>query len=253
MPVVANIVHGAFPVVTSGPVLSKGGLGEPDALSLELLIPAAGWEAGVITAGYEQFKKISGYHSMWVETYSGDPDGDLMAVSINCTGLAANVSKLKRFISAAGQQISVGPIEKTVLVWSDDEQGEDAETGDPVDRVKRRVPKLDEEGEVVYKTITTPTGNAERWDVSEAVVEVRDRYLTTTEPATDVINTAMTPASAPTPPPFIWGGYTEPMRFRHPSGWVLVDRQIDRLFWDGSVGLWLVEDFYSYFYSSTPD
>jgi hypothetical protein len=252
MAVEAVIRLGTFPIITAGPSTSRGGPGALDSVNVDIQC-TEDWEAECTALGYTHLRRIPGFTSVWVQTLDDEPDGGSVRVRASCVGLARAGDKRQRTISAAGQQISVGPIERTVLVWSDDEQGEDAETGDPVEKVKRRVPKLDDEGEVVYKAITTPTGVGQRWDVREAIVQVRDRYFTTTRPSANVIGTVQVPPSAPTPPPYIWGGYNEPMRFRHPAGWVLDDRQIEELFWDGTNGLWAVEDLTGYYYASVPD
>jgi len=76
----------------------------------------------------------------------------------------------------------------------------------------------------------------------------------TTKPATNLAGTVLAPPNAPTPPPYIWGEYSEQMRGNHPNGWVLDDRQIDEIFRESdSEGLWEVIDSHGYYYTQIPD
>lgn len=252
MAVEAELIYGAYPFITAGPRGSLGGLGELDSVATEMMC-GPDWEGDAGSLGYTHLRKIPGYHSMWVQTLDPNPDGEtLNEVTAQCVGLMKNGEKRKRFLSAAGQEVSVGPVEKVVLVWSNDETAEDPEGGGTVE-AKRRIPKVDAEGEVQYKTIATPSGTNTRWNIRDSILVVRDRYFTTVQPQTNVIGTVIAPPDAPTPPPYIWGGYNEPMRARHPNGWLLDDRQVDRLFWDGSSGLWAVDDTFGFYYGTVPD
>jgi hypothetical protein len=214
-----------------------------------------GWRDDLQTLGYVRNEKISGYHAMFVEDFNrGARSEESCEVSVQCLGLLEPGEKRKRVLGVNGQQIAVGPLEKTIIVWEEAEQGEDPETGEPVEKVKRRVPKLDEEGEIIYKTIVTPSGNGERWNVRQAIVTVTDTYFTTTQPAMTAAGTAAAPPNAPAVPASPWGGYNEPMRFNHPNGWVLDDRQVEEIFPNGTTGgLWAVTDTYGYYLPAVPD
>jgi len=254
MAVEAVLRLGRFPIVIAGPRARRAGPGELDSVTIELQCTGENWEGELAAEGYEHLKRLADYYSMWVQEIDPEPEGSTVRAALSCVGLISSGEKRKRSLSVAGQQVSVGPVEKTVLVWSDEEKGEDPETEEPVERVKRRVPKLKADGEVDYKLITTPSGAADRWSINDAILQVRDRYYTTTRPDSDVGGTAMTPPEAPTPPPYPWeGGYDFPLRNRHPNGWVIEDRQVEELFWDGTTGLWAVDDLFAFYYPAVPD
>jgi hypothetical protein len=190
---------------------------------------------------------------MWVDTIDKQVESDLVAtVSIRAIGLLTSGDKRRRTISFAGQRISVGPFEQVILAWVDEESGEET-NGTAVDKVRRRVPKLDEDGEPVYESIITATGSKDRWNISEPILTLTDTWFATSAPAANIVGTAQTPSNAPTPPSNIWTGYTKPVRGNHPAGWVLDDRQTDELFLNGSDGLWQVVDTYAYYQTIVPD
>ncbi len=257
MPVAATIHHGTLPLLLSKPPPSRGPRGVLDAATVDLIAETAAWEAGAEFLGYAYDKKIipaAGWFSMWVQSIEPEEENDLVTrVRVSCIGLSQDDEKRKRSLSAAGQQIAVGPFERVILVWNTEETGAETD-GDPVDHVKRRVPKLDGDGEVVYKSISTPSGVSKRWNVRDAILVVNDSYFTTKKPDTDVIGTQMVPPNAPTAPAYIWGGYTEPMRLNHPNDWVLDDRRIEELFSESDTdGLWAVTDTFGYYYIAVPD
>jgi len=254
MTIPAELIYGDLPLVT-GDSETVGRDGELDTLTIDVVATYPGWKDDIIELGYVRNQKITGYHALFVEDFSrGTRSGETCEVTVQATGLLEPGDKKRRTLGVNGQQISIGPIEKVVLVWEDAEQGEDPESGDPVEQVRRRVPKLDEDGEVVYKIIATPSGTGERWNVRQAIVTLTDTYFTTTQPDMTVAGTALTPDSAPSVPASPWGGYDEPMRFNHPNGWVLDDRQVEDLFPDtGAGGLWAVTDNYGFYLTAVPD
>lgn len=255
MSVLPCIHYGELPLVVGGFKPVEADIGELDTLNFDLLV-AEPWRTSATAAGYGRGVKITagGYHSMWVQSRAGEQESeDTAQVAILCVGLLDAGDKRKRVIAAAGKVVSVGPIEKTVLVVNREESGTDAETGDPAP-AKRRIPKLDSEGEVVSKIIVTPSGSGERWNINEAIVTVTDTYFTTTAPDTTLVGTAVTPTTAPSVPAYLWASYGEPMRFHHPNGWVLDDREVEQLFsGSGGAGLWRVTDRFGYYQLATPD
>lgn len=250
-PVLSHGLDNAFQV---GPARSvEGDLAELDTVQFDALVPCAtfsAWRAAAATAGYTRGSAVPGWSGMYIRTLAAEQEGDAHALlTVDGFGLLTAGEKRKRVMAAAGQIIAVGPIEKIVIVTSADETATDPDTSTTVDAT-RRIPKLDNDGEVVYKTITTPTGAAERWNINQAFITVSDTYFTTTAPNMQQVGTAQTPPSAPTPPSYIWGSYAEPMRLNHPTGWVLDDRAPEEIV-PGS--LWKVTDSYGYYYAGQPD
>jgi hypothetical protein len=187
---------------------------------------------------------------MFVEAIDWKKSGSLATGTVRGVGLETFGERRKRRLSVAGQEISVGPIEK-VLIETTDKTGVDASTGSSV-VVKKRVAQVDDtDGKVKYETIGTPSGSFERWAINQAFVTINDTYFVTgtTAPSTILAGSAVTPPSPPAVPAYLWGGYNQPMRARHPNGWVLESREIDELF----PGLWAVVDNYGYFYEAVPD
>jgi hypothetical protein len=255
MPTPDAVIHYGSSSFQVGPARSsEGDLGELDGVSLDVLIPCAtfsAWKAAAATAGYARGSAIPGWSTLYLRDMTAEQEGDEHAlISLNGFGLLPGAGdKRKRLIAAAGQIIGVGPIEKVIIITNDEETATDGETGDPTDPVRRSA-KLDEDGEIEYKTIVTPTGSAERWNINQAFITVSDTYFATSAPDTTVIGTAQTPPSAPTPPSYLWGSYGEAMRANHPNGWVLDDRQIEQLV---SGALYRVTDSYGYYYAAQPD
>lgn len=249
----AVIFHGALPFMTEAPRLVRGGNGALDSLRVEFLCGAA-WEDQMRELGYQVDRKIPGYESLWVRTLENEPETEsVQRVVANCEGLAYGNARRKRRLSCAGREWNIGPHEKVVLAWSEVEQGEDDE-GEKLDKVKRRVAKLKSNGEVDYEDIGTPSGLADRWNIKEAIVTVTDTYFATTKPPMNAVGAVGVPPNAPTPPPYIWTGYDQPMRGRHPNGWVLDDRTADEIFYlSDEQGLWEVTDTYAYYYTLSPD
>jgi len=254
MSVQATIHHGSVPAILSGPSPSIGPRGALDSMSYELLTSIANWLTDADDLGFQQDFPIPGHPRMWVQSLAREEQNDLVAtVRVQCVGLYTGDEKRRRGMSVAGREIAIGPDEVVVLAWSTEEQGEEV-GGDPLTEVKRRVPKLDSFGDPVYKTITTPIGTGPRWNVREAIVVVTDTYFTTAEPDMAVAGTAYAPPNAPTPPPFVWGGYTEPMRANFPAGWVLDGRKVVEHFRiSATSGLWEVTDTTGYYYIAAPD
>lgn len=253
MSIDAEIFHGDLPLELEGLEESDAPIGELDSLSVELLVNWATRKAECTELGYTKGAVIEGYDSMFVEDIRYRKSGQLCTAQIQGVGLLEAGDKRRRRLSCAGQQISVGPIERVVLSWVDGEKGED--DGVELEKVKRRTPKLDEEGEVIYKSIVTPSGAFDRWNIAQAILTVQDTYFTTVKPDESIAGTANTPPNAPTPPPYIWETYGEPMRAQHPNGWVIDDRAVDPLFEPvgGGPGLWAVTDSWGYYYPALPD
>lgn len=255
MPAPDQVLHyGPAAAFQVGPARSaEGDLAELDTVQFDALIPCAtftAWRSAAIAAGYTRGAAVPGWSGLYIRTIAAEQEGDAHAMlSVDGFGLLTPGEKRRRVMAAAGQIIAVGPIEKIVIVTATDETATDPDDDTTVDAT-RRIPKLDADGEVVYKTITTPTGNAERWNINQAFITVSDTYFTTTAPDMTAVGTAVTPPSAPTPPSYIWGSYGEPMRVNHPSGWVLDDRSPEEIV-PGS--LWKVTDSFGFYYVAQPD
>ena len=249
-----TISYGLSNPVQIGPARSAiGDLAELDTLALDYLIPCAEfaqWRVDALAAGLVRGGAFPEWEGMYIQALAAEQEGGTHAmVSATGFGLLSAGEKRRRAIACAGQVIAVGPIEEVIVVWDEGETAEDPSDSSSTDG-KRRIPKLDAYGEVVYKTIITPTGSAARWNINQAVLTVSDTYFATSAPATSASGTAVTPPSAPTPPAYLWGGYLEPMRANHPNGWVLDNRQID----DVVPGfLWRVTDNFAYYHTQQPD
>jgi len=255
MPTPTAVVHyGPSAAFQVGPARStQGDLAELDTVQFDALVAVTSfpaWRAGAVAAGYTRGSAVPGWSGMYVRGLSAEQEGDAHAmVTVDGFGLLVAGEKRKRVMAAAGQVIAVGPLEKIIIVTTTDETGLDPDTDLAAD-VTRRIPKLDADGEVEYKTIVTPTGSAERWNINQAFITVSDTYFATSTPDMTVVGTAVTPPSAPTPPSYLWGSYAEPMRLNHPSGWVLDDRSPEEIV-PGS--LWRVTDSFGYYYVAQPD
>lgn len=248
----AEIIHGDLPLLLSDNE-THGRSGELDNLSLNFVCSYPDWKTELATEGYVKGQKISGYHALFVEELTrGTRSEQTCEVTVNCTGLLETGDKRRRTLGVNGQQISVGPFEEVIIAISENEQGEDP-TGSGEAQVKRRVPKLDEFGEVIYKTIVTPSGTAERWNVRQPVIILTDTYFVTAEPSMTTVGTAVTPSGAPTVAASPWTSYDQPIRANHPNGWVLDDRQVEELFNGTSGGLWAVTDTYGHYLTAVPD
>lgn len=239
----ATKFYGTLPILLENPRVSRGSKGMLDSWRARALCPEV-WELACNALGYAMGSKITGYHSLWVLAMEPSEQSDDSAViEISGEGLATVGERRQRKIRCGEMQISVGPLEKVVLVWNTDETGRDGETGDPVDEPPRRITKLDTAGEPVLRSITTPSGVATRWLVSEAEVTIVDTYYQLTSPTMATVGTAVTPVSPPTVPPYLWASYSEPLRSRFPDGWVLVEREVEEIASvSDSDGLWRVID-----------
>ena len=248
------VIHYGGASYQVGPARStEGDLAELDTVQFDALIDCAAiaaWRAAAVAAGYTRGGAVPGWSGMYIKALAAAQEGDAHALlSVEGYGLLVAGEKRKRVLAAAGQIIAVGPIEKIIIVTAADETAVDPDTDLATDAT-RRIPKLDADGEVEYKTIVTPTGSAERWNINQAFITISDTYFATSVPSTTVIGTAVTPPSAPTPPSYLWGSYAEPMRLNHPSGWVLDDRRVEDIV-PGS--LYQVTDSFGYYYVAQPD
>lgn len=247
------IYHGTLPKIIEGPIIRRGKKGELDSVSWKVLCAADSVDDDLLSAGLASDGQIVGYgYAMGVDgDIQEEPESELTTlVSITATGLIAEGERRQRVITFGQREIGVGPFEKVILAWSKEEKGEDPDGLEPYDKVKRRVPKLSEEGKIVNETIITASGTHERWNVKEPIAQVRDTYFATSEPDTSAVGTAVTPPNAPAPPAFQWSGYDGPLRGNHPNGWVLDDRAVEVIH-DGV--LWRVSDSYAYYQTETPD
>ena len=264
MPLDPEIIHGSLPFILQEDEISEGGLGELDSLSAEVLVEWARRHEDATALGYTRHTAIDGYHAMFVEGINWKKSGALGEGSVRGVGLSYEGERRKRRLAVAGQVVSVGPLERYIVAWSETEEGaevgeeseeaeegaeEDGEEGAPVDRVRRLVPKLSSRGEPMFKTLTTPTGTAVRWNIKEAILTVTDTYFATEAPDMTVAGTALEPPTAPEPPPYLWDAYIEAKRFNHPSGWVLDNREVDEMY----PGLWAITDSFGYYYPAIPD
>jgi hypothetical protein len=260
----SEIIHGSPPFHLQEDEIAEGGLGELCSLSAEILVEWARRNEDAAALGYTRHQPIDGYPAMFVEGINWKKTGALGEGSVRGAGLSYAGERRKRRLSVAGQVVSIGPLERYIIAWDENEKGaevgeetegseegdeEDGEEGEEVDRVRRLVPKLSSRGEPMYKTIGTPTGTAARWNIKEAIVTVTDTYFTTEEPDMTVVGTELEPPEAPEPPPYIWGDYGEALRFNHPAGWVLDNREVDKIY----DGLWAVTDTSGYYYPAIPD
>lgn len=240
------MIYGGLPLMTEEPELEYGPLGELDIFTATIMAESINPLGQAAALGFTRYQAIPGYAAMFVERIKPRKSGKLSEVQIFGAGLATSGEKRLRRISCASQQVSVGPVEKVILVWDTEERGEDE--GSPVDKVKRRVTKVDADGEPEYKVIATPSGIFDRWNIAVPILNVEDTYFATIEPPSNVNGTANTPPSAPTPPSYIWGGY-EPLRGQHPNGWILENRTIVKLY----SGLSAVTDSWGYYFAAVPD
>ena len=231
--------------------ISDGDLGEIDELGVEYFCQWPGYRQELLELGIEKGRLFPGVAEFYVQGMQARREGfGRCIVSIVGLGMAGGFKeRRKRTLSAFGQMISVGPIERVILVTQMDEVGRDAETGDPVE-VRRRETKLDAEGEPVYKPITTPSGVGERWNIAEAGIRLVDVYYTKTRPVMTAVKLPFVPPDAPAVPADPWVSYGEVMRFNHPNGWVLDDRQVDELI-EGK--LWRVTDTVGHYLQRVPD
>lgn len=254
--VASELIYGATPTILEDSLsMEDGELGALDEATVDLLTAWPGYKAELTTAGITKNALVT--HPdipgiFYCRKLRPKPEGSARAITTaSLVGILADEWEDRRLreISAFGQQISVGPLEKIIIVTTAQETGEDPEDASTVP-ARRRIPKLDAEGEVEYKTIVTPSGSAERWNVNDPGITCIDTYFQRTAPSTTVIGTALTPPSAPTPPTYLWGTYEEPMRANHPNGWVLADRKISIIIPDL---VWKVVDTFEYYQAALPD
>lgn len=246
--------HGSLPFVMDSIAISRGGAGMLDSFRTRLLC-GEDWEADARALGFEIDKKLTAYTSLWIKSMEPQIEADnVVVVDISGEGLATAGDRRQRKMKCGETQTSVGPNEKTVIVWNKEERGEDPISGEKLDKVPSRRPMLDTYGEPMLKSISTPSGTMTQWLVSEAEVSVVDTYFTTTKPVMSAVGLSFTPPNAPDVPPYQWGGYNEPMRGRHPNGWVLADRDVDEIYrFSDAVGLWRVSDSSVFRHSAFPE
>lgn len=256
IPVKAELIYGETPTILEDSLsMEDGELGALDEATVDLLTAWPGYKAELTSVGITKNALVT--HPdipgiFYCRKLRPKPEGSARAITTaSLVGILADEWEERRLreISAFGQQISVGPLEKIIIVTTAQETGEDPEDASTVP-ARRRIPKLDAEGEVEYKTIVTPSGSAERWNVNDPGITVIDTYFQRTAPSTTVIGTALTPPSAPTPPAYLWGTYSQPMRSNHPNGWVLADRKISIIIPDL---VWKVVDTFEYYQVALPD
>jgi hypothetical protein len=259
----AELIYGETATILEDTLtVTDGELGSLDEATVDLLTTWPGYKADLTSVGLTK-NALSTHPDIpgifYVRNLRPKPEGSARAITtVSLIGIMAATWEERRLreISAFGQTISVGPIEKIIIVTTAQETGEDPdESADTNVPARRRIPKLDDMGEVVYRTIATPSGVAERWNVNDPSISLTDTYFTRTEPATDVIGQSITGAALtaldpPTPPPYLWADYEEPKRANHPNGWVLGDRKISIII-PGLV--WKVVDTIDYYQVNLPD
>ena len=262
MSIASEIVWGELPQeLEDSFVVTDGQLGELDNASIDFLtnssvsISESLEEYGFVKNLRVNYPKIALEGLFFVVNFEKKTQGSFSVISVNMIGQAgANIGgtfnqRRLREISAYGQMVSVGPIEKVIIV-EEETEGIDPETGNPA-VVKRRVPKVDALGEVEYQNIVvTGSGTSKRWNINDPTVSVTDTYFVRTQPLTNVIGTALTPPTPPLPPPYKWTGYNEPLRGNAPSGWVLDDRRISVIIPNQ---IWRVVDTFNFYQAAVPD
>lgn len=251
----SELLWGAVPQIMEDSLeIDDGDLGALDEGTVDVLTAWPLYKPGLAALGLVKNQLVTNSEipgEFWVQRYRIRREGSALAVvTVSIVGFLADDidDRTLREISAFGQTVSIGPIEKTIIEISPGE-GIDPATGDPVE-VRRRVPKLDANGDVEYVTIVTPSGAAERWNINDPTVSVTDTYFSKTEPDTSRIGQALSPSQPPDTPNSQWGGYNEPLRLNHPNGWFLSDRKISTII---PGRLWKVVDTYDYMQESQPD
>ena len=231
--------------------VTDGDTGEADELSVDYFCQWPNYKSELLGIGIEKSALWPGISEFYVRTLSARREGSSRCiVSIAAAGMSGGFSeRRRRTISAFGQVVSIGPIEKIIIVTTLDETAVDPETGDPV-AVTRRETKLDALGETEYKTLVTPSGSGERWNIAEAGIRLVDVYFSKTRPSMVEVKLPFTPLDAPLVPVDPWLGYEEALRGNHPFGWVLDDRQIEDVV---SGQLYRVTDTIGHYLERVPD
>lgn len=217
MTVAAAHFYGTLPLSINPRRESEGEDGALDSVSQDYLVAWPGWRAALSGAGVVKNALFPGYTRMFVAGFEVEQEDDTRAiVSVRGTGiLHATGDKRVREISSQGRIVSLGPI--------------------------------GEEGS--YESIVTPSGSGERWNINEPDLSLTDTYFTTTKPTENVQGTALTPPSPPAAPVYQWAGYSGDLRFNHPNGWVIDQRNSTEII-PGQ--LWAVRDFYVFYQSAIP-
>jgi hypothetical protein len=250
------IFYGTLPFQQGRPKTSRGARGELDALTLEMVANPEDWEDQLAAEGIVEFEKLEGWHSMWVQTLAEEGETDAVTVvSISAVGLLKPGEKRKRTIKVEGQEYSVGPTERTVIVTVDAEKKVDPATDAKLPGiVRRRVPKLDSLGEVENLVYYTPAGSGPRWSIGYSSISVADRYFVTTKPSTTAPGNAMTPPNPPLVGFSSLSSYGSATRKNYPSGWILTSRSSEEIARVSDAdGLWIVEDVFDFRPSSFPE
>ena len=215
----ATIFHGELPLILKGPVRARGGRGELDSCTYEILCGIQQIEAHMQELGFIMDEKIPGFHAMFAMQWDEEDESDLVTtVKLRCIGLLANVDKRKREVSTQSKEISLGPQEGNRY------------------RIYGR--------------------SARAWSIKDADLVYTDTYFTTTKPDTKAIGRAFTVgADAPTPPDYLnWFGI--PLRYQYPRGWVLNDRKYELVAGKeepGKDALYEVVDTVAFYQIANPD
>jgi hypothetical protein len=217
MSVALNIFHGTVPMPIGPARENDAEEGALDTVTQDYLVAWPNWRSSLASQGVVKNAAFPGYSRMFVASFDVEQEDNARAiVSVRGTGLLSEEGdKRIREVSCQGRVVSIGPI---------------GEEGDYVD-------------------IGTPSGVANRWSINEPDLSVSDTYFTTEEPDQTQQGTSLAPISPPTPPDWLWAGWSEDMRFNHPNGWVLDQRQVTQIV-PGM--LWAVRDFFVYYQTGVP-
>ncbi len=209
--------YGTLPMSINPRRESEGEDGALDSTAQDYLVAYPGWRASLGTAGIVKNALFPGHTRMFVSSFDMEQEDDGRAiVSVRGTGLLGTEGdKRIREISSQGRVVSLGPI---------------GEEGD-------------------YETIVTGSGSGERWNINEPDLSLTDTYFATTKPVEGLQGQAVTPLNPPTAPVYQWAGYGGDLRFNHPNGWVLDQRNSTEII-PGK--LWAVRDFFVFYQLAIP-
>lgn len=217
MSVDKNIFIGTLPKSIGPLQISESEDGSLDSITQDYLTAWPLWKGSLASIAISRKGVFPGYSKMFVQDFEVEQEDDARAiVRVRASGLLDHLETKKvRTISSQGRVVFIGPI------------GEEDD----------------------YEKIATPSGIGERWSINEPNLTVTDSYFATTKPAENLQGTNLLPVPLVTAPADQWAGYSEPLRFNHPNGWVLDQRQITELV---TAQLWQVSDFFVFYQNAMP-